>query len=296
MLRAHTARCVPCAQFQSEAVAITHKLRLAPLEPLPAPIALPPRRRVVGPAAAGRRRCRCRRARGRDRGAALDLAAADEPHRARCAAHRGAALGCVSRRAAGPAAAPAARVPVARRARSGPHRHLTLGVRPVALLLVVLSAAIAVAAAASAAARHGDALDPRHLLGTAAGRFNDVERWVLLSSNECYLRRLRDQKTSLSWSIELQRRPLARSGGAATRQGRRERHRGARLVRRRRRGASTRRARRLAAQPELQRSAARQARGPRNVVERRAPGAGAGRRGRARRRSARLPCAARSST
>ena len=48
MLRAHTARCVPCAQFQSEAVAITHRLRLAPLEPLPAPIALPPRRRVVG--------------------------------------------------------------------------------------------------------------------------------------------------------------------------------------------------------------------------------------------------------
>ena len=48
VLRAHTARCVPCAQFQSEAVAITHKLRLAPLEPLPAPIALPPRRRVVG--------------------------------------------------------------------------------------------------------------------------------------------------------------------------------------------------------------------------------------------------------
>ena len=29
-------------------MAITHKLRLAPLEPLPAPIALPPRRRVVG--------------------------------------------------------------------------------------------------------------------------------------------------------------------------------------------------------------------------------------------------------
>ena len=48
MLRAHTSRCVPCAQFQTEAVAITHKLRLTPLEPLPAPVALPPRRRVVG--------------------------------------------------------------------------------------------------------------------------------------------------------------------------------------------------------------------------------------------------------
>jgi len=48
MLRAHTARCVPCAAFQAETVAITHKLRLAPLLPLPAPVALPPRRRVVG--------------------------------------------------------------------------------------------------------------------------------------------------------------------------------------------------------------------------------------------------------
>jgi ferric-dicitrate binding protein FerR (iron transport regulator) len=48
MLRAHTARCLPCAAFQGEAVAITHTLRLAPLEPLPAPVALPPRRRVVG--------------------------------------------------------------------------------------------------------------------------------------------------------------------------------------------------------------------------------------------------------
>jgi hypothetical protein len=37
--------------------------------------------------------------------------------------------------------------------------------------------------------------------GTATGRLVDVERWVLLSSNECYLRRLRDQKTSLTWSI-----------------------------------------------------------------------------------------------
>ena len=89
MLRAHTARCVPCAQFQSEAVAITHKLRLAPLEPLPAPdcaASAAPRR---GPVAAGRRRRRRRGARGRDRRSALDLAAADEPHRTRRAAHRG---------------------------------------------------------------------------------------------------------------------------------------------------------------------------------------------------------------
>lgn len=37
--------------------------------------------------------------------------------------------------------------------------------------------------------------------GTATGTFNDVERWILLSSNECYLRRLRDQKSSLTWSL-----------------------------------------------------------------------------------------------
>ena len=164
MLRAHTARCVPCAQFQSEAVAITHKLRLAPLEPLPAPIALPPRRRVVGPAAAGRCRCRRRRARGRDRRAALDLAAAV----------------AASPRRSGRPPRLSSRSPIStrrracrstRRSRSGrasgsiraapTSRHL--GVRPVALLLVVLSAAIAVAAASGASAARDDALDPRHL-------------------------------------------------------------------------------------------------------------------------------------
>ena len=35
MLRAHTARCVPCAAFQADTVTITHKLRLAPLALLP---------------------------------------------------------------------------------------------------------------------------------------------------------------------------------------------------------------------------------------------------------------------
>ena len=48
MLRAHAARCPACAAFQADATAITQRLRLAPLEPLPAPGALPPRRRGVG--------------------------------------------------------------------------------------------------------------------------------------------------------------------------------------------------------------------------------------------------------
>jgi hypothetical protein len=47
MLRAHTARCVPCAAFQAETAALTCRLRLAPLEPMPAPIVLPTRRRSV---------------------------------------------------------------------------------------------------------------------------------------------------------------------------------------------------------------------------------------------------------
>ena len=48
MLHAHSARCAACASFQADASAITHRLRLAPLEPLPVPVALPPRRRTVG--------------------------------------------------------------------------------------------------------------------------------------------------------------------------------------------------------------------------------------------------------
>jgi hypothetical protein len=45
MLRAHTARCLPCAAFQAETAALTSCLRLAPLEPMPAPVVLPTRRR-----------------------------------------------------------------------------------------------------------------------------------------------------------------------------------------------------------------------------------------------------------
>jgi predicted anti-sigma-YlaC factor YlaD len=47
MLRAHVARCAPCAAYQSEVTALTYRLRLAPLEPLLAPVVLPSRRRSV---------------------------------------------------------------------------------------------------------------------------------------------------------------------------------------------------------------------------------------------------------
>lgn len=45
MLHAHVARCPACAAYHAQTVAFTQALRLAPFEPLPAPVALPPRRR-----------------------------------------------------------------------------------------------------------------------------------------------------------------------------------------------------------------------------------------------------------
>ena len=47
MLHAHNARCAVCAAFEADVGAITHRLRLAPLEPLLAPVALPPHRRTI---------------------------------------------------------------------------------------------------------------------------------------------------------------------------------------------------------------------------------------------------------
>ena len=88
--------------------------------------------------------------------------------------------------------------------------------RPVAFLLAVLSAALAVAAAGSATAATATPSIRVTFAGTAAGRFNDVERWVLLSSNECYLRRLRDQKTSLSWNLSFSGGRSLATAGAAT--------------------------------------------------------------------------------
>lgn len=65
--------------------------------------------------------------------------------------------------------------------------------------LVALAAALAVVGASAAAAGTTPAIRVT-FSGTATGRFVDAERWVLLSSGECYLRRLRDQRTSVTWT------------------------------------------------------------------------------------------------
>jgi hypothetical protein len=75
----------------------------------------------------------------------------------------------------------------------------------VVVLLAVLALTLAVAASASSTGASVPAAGTPSIrvmfTGSASGRFNDVERWVLLSSGECYLRRMRDQKTSLTWSL-----------------------------------------------------------------------------------------------
>lgn len=76
-----------------------------------------------------------------------------------------------------------------------------MGVRPLALLFVVLGLTFAVASATAATTAPATPSIRVTFTGTATGRFSDVERWVLLSSNECYLRRLREQRTSLTWSL-----------------------------------------------------------------------------------------------
>ena len=74
-------------------------------------------------------------------------------------------------------------------------------------VLATLGALLALSAASAAAAGRTPAIRVT-FSGTAAGRFVDTERWVLLSSGECYLRRLRDQRTSVTWASEF-------SGGRA---------------------------------------------------------------------------------
>jgi hypothetical protein len=70
------------------------------------------------------------------------------------------------------------------------------------LLALVATAAVAAVAASSAApAATGPTPSIRVTFsGIATGRFVDTERWVLLSAGDCYLRRLRDQSTSVTWT------------------------------------------------------------------------------------------------
>ncbi len=51
--------------------------------------------------------------------------------------------------------------------------------------------------------------------GTAREQFNDVERWTSLSSNQCVLRRARDEATTLTWSLAWRGAPGARVVAAA---------------------------------------------------------------------------------
>ena len=67
------------------------------------------------------------------------------------------------------------------------------------IALAALCALLALGGAAVAAAGSTPSIRVT-FSGTATGRFVDTERWVLLSSGECYLRRLRDQRTSVTWS------------------------------------------------------------------------------------------------
>jgi len=73
-------------------------------------------------------------------------------------------------------------------------------VRSAVLLAIVLTLALGAASAAGGAAAQSPSIRVT-FSGAASGRFDDIERWVLLSSNECYLRRMRDQNTSLTWSV-----------------------------------------------------------------------------------------------
>jgi hypothetical protein len=72
--------------------------------------------------------------------------------------------------------------------------------RRLAVLGLFLLAALAVTAVAGSAAKPKPIRVQVSFTGSAAGRFQDVERWIFLEENECYLRRTRDQQVQLSWS------------------------------------------------------------------------------------------------
>jgi hypothetical protein len=74
--------------------------------------------------------------------------------------------------------------------------------------IAVAAAALALALPAAAAAKGGIEVT---FSGSAAGHLVDVQRWILLDENECYLRDAVDQTAALSWTLGW-RAPL---GGAA---------------------------------------------------------------------------------
>ena len=69
------------------------------------------------------------------------------------------------------------------------------------LLALAVTLTLAVASAAGGSTSSSTPSLRVTFSGSAAGDFSDVERWVLLSSNECYLRRMRNQSTSLTWNV-----------------------------------------------------------------------------------------------
>jgi hypothetical protein len=78
----------------------------------------------------------------------------------------------------------------------------------VRIALAALVAALALPAAAAAK----DTLDIS-FSGTGTAHLVDVERWILLEENECYLRKSVDQSAALSWSLGW-RLPLGGGVGA----------------------------------------------------------------------------------
>jgi len=71
--------------------------------------------------------------------------------------------------------------------------------RPLVLLGVLVLALVA-AASGDPAAKPKPVRVQITFSGTATGTFQDVERWIFLEENECYLRRTRDQEVQVSWS------------------------------------------------------------------------------------------------
>jgi hypothetical protein len=72
--------------------------------------------------------------------------------------------------------------------------------RRLGVLGSLLLCALAVAAAAAPASKPKPLRVQVSFTGTGSGRFQDVERWIFLEENACYLRRTRDQQVQVSWS------------------------------------------------------------------------------------------------